>query len=79
MLEVEGKEPLEKMTHYDKLGDLCCELRAFTAATKFYGKQVQGPYISSIQTTDCRYHVVQWDHIQYVRVYSGPINAFLEK
>ena len=30
----------EKMRLYEKLGDLCCIVKAFSAAIKFYGKQV---------------------------------------
>ena len=26
---------------YDKLGDLCCGLKAYSSAVKFYGKQVR--------------------------------------
>lgn len=34
------KQAREKAALYDKLGDLCCELKAYPAAMKFYGKQV---------------------------------------
>lgn len=43
-LEAEKKgteqQAREKAALYDKLGDLCCELKAFPGAVKFYGKQV---------------------------------------
>ena len=32
----------ERLRLYDKLGDLCCSLAAYTAAVKFYGEQVSG-------------------------------------
>ena len=31
----------EKAQLYDKLGDLCCALKAYPAAVKFYNKQVR--------------------------------------
>lgn len=42
-LEVEKKgtgHAREKARLYDKLGDLCCGLKAYPPAVKFYGKQV---------------------------------------
>lgn len=30
----------EKAALYDKLGDLCCVVKAYAPAVKFYGKQV---------------------------------------
>ena len=34
----------EKMKMCEKLGDLCCSVKAFPAATKFYKQQVNGKY-----------------------------------
>ena len=36
----DGMEPRELARRYDRLGDLCCALKAYPAAAKFYGKQV---------------------------------------
>ena len=43
-VEVEGvsvERVGEKMHLYDKLGDLCCSVKAYQAATKFYSQQVR--------------------------------------
>jgi len=32
--------PRELAGRYDRLGDICCALKAYPAAAKFYGKQV---------------------------------------
>ena len=34
----------EKMKMCDKLGDLCCSIKAFPAAIKFYEQQVNIPF-----------------------------------
>ena len=42
-MEVEGvggDVVQDKMELYDKLGDLCCSVNAFSAAIQFYGKLV---------------------------------------
>ena len=39
--DVEADEVEKKLKLYDRLGDLCCSLRAYTAAVKFYGQQVR--------------------------------------
>jgi hypothetical protein len=38
-VEREG-EAREKAALYDKLGDICCAVKAYPPAIKFYGKQV---------------------------------------
>ena len=43
--QVEGVR--EKLTLYDRLGDLCCGLKAFTTAARFYGLQVYSTNRSS--------------------------------
>ncbi len=40
MDKISDENPREKAGQYDRLGDLCCALKAYPAAAKFYGKQV---------------------------------------
>lgn len=42
-MEVEAVET--KLKLYDKLGDLCCSLKAYLAAIKFYGQQVSRSHV----------------------------------
>ncbi len=40
-LEVESKDDSKGKVHiYEKLGDLCCKIKSYSSAIKFYGKQV---------------------------------------